>query len=135
MFVCELLQTPKQTERSKKACEYWRQCEKNKKRQSRDSPNSGTLGASCEITKGEHDNSWCDKWLVSTVATPSTLPLSDRCPFSVVAGHAEDGVALQTQGGSYHVGTVWLQFRRSTDQVLPSVSLNHALQKSCSTDI
>lgn len=65
-------------------------------------------------------------------AARSALPLSDRCRVSVSAGHPEDSVALQTE----HARTCRnsLHTLKRTNQVLPLVTLNHAPQKSCSTD-
>lgn len=93
------------------------------------------LGASCEIRKSEHDNSWCDKRLVTIGAAPLSIPSEwQESALSRSRSHGRRCMWLYIQRGPQHVGTVWIHFR-CTDQVLPSVSLEHALQKSCSTDI
>lgn len=102
------------------------------KKQSRDSPNSGPWELP---VKSERVN-------MKTVAVTSGLfpqeqphpqSLCDRCPLSVVAGHAEEQCGFSKRE-CHSIETVWIQFR-CTDQNLPSVILNHALEISCSTDI
>lgn len=62
----------------------------------------------------------------------AALPLSDRFRLSVGGGHPEDSVALQTQWARTCRNS--LHTFKCTNQVLPPVTLNHALQRSCSTD-
>lgn len=62
----------------------------------------------------------------------AALPLSARFRLSVGGGHPEDSVALQTQWARTCRNS--LHTFKCTNQVLPPVTLNHALQRSCSTD-
>lgn len=126
----EVFQTPKQKDRSNKVHENWRQCEDIKSR----AMTVQTVAPEELPVKSERVN-------MKTVGVTSCLfpqeqphpqSLCDRCPLSVAAGHAEDNVAFQTE--PQHIEKVWILFR-CTDQALPSVSLNHALQISCSSDI